>query len=70
MKKLAAKLPLSIYQSQPFYIIRNDSLDRFGTKLEQRFSKKQVEEMMTKAGLYDVVVSPGMPYWHAVGTKL
>lgn len=70
LKKLAAKLPLSIYQSQPFYIIRNDSLDRFGTKLEQRFSKKQVEEMMTKAGLYDVVVSPGMPYWHAVGTKL
>ncbi|HEY6502873.1 MAG TPA: class I SAM-dependent methyltransferase [Chitinophagaceae bacterium] len=70
LKKLAAKLPLSIYQEQPFYIIRNDSLDRFGTKLEQRFSKKQVEEMMIKAGLHEIIVSPGMPYWHAVGTKL
>jgi ubiquinone/menaquinone biosynthesis C-methylase UbiE len=70
LKKLAAKIPLSIYQDQPFYIIRNDALDRFGTTLEQRFSKKQVEEMMRKSGLSDIVVSPGMPYWHAVGTKL
>ena len=70
MKGLAARLPLSIYQDQPFYIIRNDSLDRFGTALEQRFSKKQVEEMMSRAGLQNIVVSSGMPYWHAVGTKL
>lgn len=69
LKKLARSLPLSIYQDQPFYIIRNDSLDRFGTTLEQRFSKKQVEEMMIRSGLQNVVVSPGMPYWHAVGTK-
>lgn len=70
LKKLAANMPLSIYQDQPFYIIRNDSLDRFGTKLEQRFSRKQVNEMMTKAGLQDIVISPGMPYWHAVGSKI
>ncbi|MBC7947563.1 MAG: class I SAM-dependent methyltransferase [Chitinophagaceae bacterium] len=69
-KKLANRIPLSIYQDQPFYIIRNDSLDRFGTKLEQRFSRIQVAEMMAKAGLKDIVVSPGMPYWHAVGTKM
>jgi ubiquinone/menaquinone biosynthesis C-methylase UbiE len=70
LKKLARKVPLSIYQDQPFYIVRNDSLDRFGTTLEQRFSKKQVEEMMTKSGLSNIVVSPGMPYWHAVGRKV
>jgi len=69
LKKVASLLPLSIYQDQPFYIVRNDSLDRFGTKLEQRFSKKQVEEMMKNAGLDNVVISPGMPYWHAVGTR-
>jgi hypothetical protein len=62
-------MPLSIYHDQPFYIIRNDSLDRFGTKLEQRFSRVQVEEMMKKTGLEEIVISPGMPYWHAVGRK-
>lgn len=70
LRKLAKKIPLSIYQDQPFYIIRNDSLDRFGTTLEQRFSKKQVEQMMIHSGLADIVVSPGMPYWHAVGRKV
>jgi ubiquinone/menaquinone biosynthesis C-methylase UbiE len=67
---LARKIPLSIYQDQSFYIIRNDALDRFGTRLEQRFTKKQVEEMMRKAGLDDIVISSGMPYWHAVGTRV
>jgi hypothetical protein len=70
LKKLARRVPLSIYQDQPFYIIRNDSLDRFGTTLEQRFSRQQVEDMMTRSGLSDIVISPGMPYWHAVGRKV
>lgn len=69
LKKIAAKLPLSIYQDQSFYIIRNDALDRFGTRLEQRFTRVQVEQMMKQAGLYNIVISPGMPYWHAVGTR-
>lgn len=70
LKKLADKLPLNIYQDQSFYIIRNDALDRFGTKLEQRFTRKQVEAMMREAGLDQIVISPGMPYWHAVGTRI
>lgn len=69
LKKVAAKLPLSIYQDQPFYIIRNDALDRFGTRLEQRFSKKQIQDMMRNAGLENIIISPNMPYWHAVGAK-
>ncbi|MET0393135.1 MAG: class I SAM-dependent methyltransferase [Chitinophagaceae bacterium] len=68
-KKAAARLPLSIYQDQSFYIVRNDALDRFGTRLEQRFTRTQVAEMMRNAGLQDIVISPGMPYWHAVGTR-
>lgn len=69
LRKAASQLPLSIYQDQPFYIVRNDALDRFGTKLEQRFSKNEIETMMKAAGLTDIIVSPGKPYWHAVGTK-
>jgi SAM-dependent methyltransferase len=67
--KLAHKIPLSIYANQTFNIIRNDSLDRFGTPLEQRFSRKEITTMMEYCGLTDIVFSENMPYWHAVGRK-
>lgn len=70
LKKLAKKIPLTDYTDKSFFIIRNDSLDRFGTKLEHRFSKKQVIELMEKSGLTSIIVSPGSPYYHAVGKKL
>ena len=69
-RKLAGKLPLSFYQDQDFKTIRNDALDRFGTRLEQRFSKQEVIDMMRNSGLEEIVVSKGMPYWHAVGRKV
>ena len=62
-------VPLQSYESQSFYLIRNDSLDRFGTPLEQRFSKKQMQKMMENAGLIDIIFSTDIPYWHAVGRK-
>ena len=68
-KELAKRMPLRGYQNRSFFIIRNDDLDRFGTRLEQRFSKKQIIEMMEDAGLTDIVVSPGIPYYHAVGKR-
>jgi ubiquinone/menaquinone biosynthesis C-methylase UbiE len=67
---IAQKLPLNAYQETSFFIIRNDSLDRFGTKLEQRFSKKQIIEMMENANLTDIKVSDNLPYWHAVGKRI
>lgn len=70
LKKLAKKIPLSDYANKSFFIIRNDTLDRFGTKLEQRFSKKQVEELMRNSGLTDITISPASPYYHAVGKKI
>jgi SAM-dependent methyltransferase len=69
LHKLSKKLPLSDYANKTFFIIRNDSLDRFGTKLEHRFSKPEVIAMMEKSGLENIVVSPGSPYYHAVGRK-
>lgn len=63
------KIPLQFYEDKSFYIIRNDALDRFGTPLEQRFSKAQIKTMMEEAGLTDIIFSEKMPYWHAVGRK-
>lgn len=63
------KVPLQIYEAASFYIIRNDALDRFGTPLEQRFTRREITEMMTRAGLGDIVFSDNDPFWHAVGKK-
>jgi SAM-dependent methyltransferase len=63
------KIPLFGYENKSFYIIRNDALDRFGTPLEQRFTKKQIQEMMERCGLKQIVFSNHIPYWHAVGKK-
>lgn len=68
--KLAKEMPLSAYHNKSFFIIRNDALDRFGTRLEQRFSTKQVIEMMENAGLTNIIISPGVPYYHAVGKRV
>ncbi|CAN5190397.1 hypothetical protein BH11BAC5_BH11BAC5_04950 [soil metagenome] len=68
-KALAVKMPLSYYQDKSFFIIRNDALDRFGTKLEHRFSKQQIQMMMEACGLSNVRFSDNKPYWHAIGKK-
>jgi len=61
--------PLSVYRHHSFYTMRTDALDRFGTRLEQRFSQAQITEMMTAAGLENIKFSDGFPYWCAVGFK-
>lgn len=69
VKKIVKYIPLSYYYDKSFRIIRNDSLDRFGTPLEQRFSKIEIIEMMKSSGLDQIVVSEKEPYWHALGQK-
>ena len=67
--QLASKIPLNYYRKKSLNIIRNDSLDRFGTPLEQRFSRDEIKKMMEKSGLTDIVFSEKEPYWHAFGRK-
>lgn len=61
--------PLSAYRDLPFYQMRNDALDRFGTQLAQRFSQAEIRSMMEGAGLRDVRFREGAPFWCAVGFK-
>lgn len=70
LKKFSNKLPLRDYQNKSFFIIRNDALDKYGTTLEQRFSKEQVIALMKNSGLDNIRVSPQSPYYHAVGQKM
>lgn len=62
------KFPLSQYRKNSFYVMRNDALDRFGTRLEQRFTKNEMREMMEGAGLKDISFSE-TSFWTAVGFK-
>lgn len=64
-----ANFPLSYYRRRSFYTLRTDALDRFGTRLEKRFSKGQIEMMMKEAGLTNIQFSDRAPYWCAVGYR-
>ena len=61
--------PLSYYRDKSFYVMRTDALDRFGTRLEKRFSKRQIKAMLESAGLKNIQFSHKLPYWCAVGFK-
>lgn len=61
--------PLSVYRDCSYYTMRTDALDRFGTRLEQRFTRPEIEHMMTSAGLVDIRFRDGEPYWVACGRR-
>ena len=62
---LAQYVPLyEGYSGKSFQRIRQDVYDRFFTRIEQRFSKKQIlglEDTFSK-----IVVSDQLPYWHFI----
>lgn len=58
-------VPLHHYQDMTYYVMRNDAFDRFGTSLEQRFTKAQITQMVSGAG-FDVSTlhfSDAEPFW-------
>lgn len=62
-------VPLFQYRDRSFYVMRNDALDRFGTRLEKRYSMDQVRDLLEAAGLENVTFSEGPPWWVAVGWR-
>jgi SAM-dependent methyltransferase len=44
-----SNLPLHQYADFPFVFLKNDALDRFGTRIENRFSKVEIEYMLEQA---------------------
>ena len=43
--------------------MKTDALDRFGTKIEKRFSKKDIYELLINNGFKDITFSDKSPYW-------
>jgi SAM-dependent methyltransferase len=63
-----ASFPLSAYRRRSLYLMRNDALDRFGTRLERRFTRNQIREMMQSAALESITFGE-IPHWCAVGYR-
>jgi SAM-dependent methyltransferase len=61
--------PLHAYRDSSLYTMRTDALDRFGTRLERRFTREEIRKMMTSAGLTRIRFSDAVPYWTAVGFR-
>jgi SAM-dependent methyltransferase len=69
-KNFENRMPLKAFANKSFFIIRNDALDRFGTRLEKRFSKKEIIKMMQTSGLSNILIRDGIPYYHTIGQKI
>lgn len=69
-KSIWMKIPLSAYHDKSVKIIRNDCLDRFGTVLEHRYTKKEIRQMMKNSGLDEIRFSDEPGYWHAIAKRV
>ena len=61
--------PLRYYKDRSFYVMRTDALDRFGTRLEKRFTRKEITEMLNAADLTNIRFSDSAPYWVCAAVK-
>jgi len=59
-------VPLAYYRHRSLYVMRTDALDRFGTRLEKRFTRRAMESMLGDAGFERIQFSARRPYWCAV----
>ena len=62
-------IPLEYYKDREFYVMRTDAYDRFCTRLENRFTRRQIEQMLQSAGFEKIRFSEEIPFWCAVGFK-
>jgi SAM-dependent methyltransferase len=65
----ASGLPLYYYSRRSFYAMRTDALDRFGTRLEQRYTRSEITKMFVECGFTDVSFSDRPPFWCAVARR-
>ena len=61
--------PLFWYRNKSFYSLRTDALDRFGTKLERRYTKPEITSMLKSAGFRNIVFSEEAPFWCVSAVK-
>ena len=68
LKSLAEKLPMKQYANFPFRVCVNDQLDRFSAPIENRYTRKDVEDWLRRGKLEEIKVNPSYG-WVATGRK-
>lgn len=61
--------PLSAYRDKSYYVMRTDAHDRFNPQIELRYTREQLTELMSGAGLDDIHFAEGPPFWVAHGVR-
>lgn len=67
--RLPSNWPLAQYLDKSFYVMRTDALDRFGTRIEHRYTRPQIVAMLEAAGFVEILFSESQPYWCAVAIR-
>jgi ubiquinone/menaquinone biosynthesis C-methylase UbiE len=62
-------IPLSYYRDKSFYMMRTDSLDRFGTRLEHRFTRVEISGMLQRCGFTEPEFVDNEQYWCALAYR-
>lgn len=70
LRKIARQIPLyEFYTGKSFGVLFNDSVDRFATSLEFRFSRDEIRSMCARIGLRDIRFSDTTPFWKVAAVK-
>lgn len=70
LRRAARQVPLfEFYGDKSFSILFNDSVDRFATAIEFRFSRERLEAMLSEAGLSETKFSATLPFWKLTGIR-
>jgi hypothetical protein len=67
-----SNIPLHQYADLNFYMMKNDALDRFGTKLEKRYNKQEISKLLLDSGFdpTSIYFSESEPFWTFTARKL
>ena len=71
LKINTSNIPLHQYADLNLYMMKNDALDRFGTKLEKRFNQEEITKLLSDAGFdsNSICFSEFEPFWTFVARK-
>lgn len=67
-RRLAESMPMKQYADFPFRVCVNDQLDRFSAPIENRYTKQEVVDWLSRAGLEDNIVNASYG-WVGTGRK-
>ena len=71
LKIKTRNIPLHQYANLNFYMMKNDALDRFGTRLEKRFNQEEIKILLSDAGFdsNSIIFAESEPFWTFVARK-